>query len=573
MKEKLSKVLKSFKTKKNREAEHISMVRASEYFNGSWYLQKYEDVRSAGMDAATHYVKYGWREGRNPGPCFDTMVFLSNHKDLLERGICPLVYLAENSETNDAGAPHSVTRMDSATRRGMSTLRKEGASVIEGSYYFDEEWYRERYHVSGNVITHYGEHAECCNPSLMFNSSAYLEAYPDVKKAKVNPLLHYEKYGKHEGRYPFPVSLEETTSRLRQKLKDGEISGLKILYVSTTQRVEQPILDASTRYRCFHPAEVLLEAGALVHVISTNKLLTRPIPFDYDIYIFHRPSTNLLGRVIPLLKSQNKVLIAEYDDLIFGSEEDALGSSIFKNKVAPRQQCINIFEGNAKALRAFDYVSVSTTDLVSRVMRAHPSAKVHVIHNFIPQSILILTRDYHKYKKDPNQIIYCCGTLSHNADFKVVNQVLVDCLKKDEKLRLVLMGPLTVDGELCTLPNVYFHPHVGYWDLFRLMCNSAFTIAPLEMSVFNDCKSNVKFLESCVAGTHLLASPIPDMTRVSDANLELCVSAEDFRRSIENRHNLNLEEMAQQNYDYLVKNCSANTFMKEFTQMIKSIEI
>ncbi|MBQ3144822.1 MAG: glycosyltransferase [Akkermansia sp.] len=568
MKKKLRKFLQRFKSKKAREAMYISQVRASEYFNEAWYLQKYPDVRIAGVDAATHYVKYGWKEGRNPGPDFDTMLYISAHGG----DICPLVDFHKKTGNGALLSDISITSLESMSRLQINRIQEDAVGLITGSKYFDAAWYREHYQVTGDAVAHYSEHADSCNPSLLFDSTAYLAEYPDVKKVRMNPLVHYEMYGKHEGRYTFPVISENERVQLREKLQSGNVQGLKVLYISGTARIERPILDASTRYRCFHPAETLQEKGAAVHITSADMLLKRPIPYGYDIYVFHRPSLSL-EKIIRSLNSKQKILIAEYDDLIFGGEEEALNSSIYKNKVRPRQYCINLFESNAKALRLFSYVSVSTEDLASHVMKVNSAAKVQVIHNFIPRSILTQTKKLHTEEKDLNQIIYCCGTLSHNEDFKIVSQSLVDCLKKDNKLRLILMGPLSVEGELCTMPNVYFHPHVDYWKLFQLMSNSSLALAPLEMSMFNDCKSNVKFLEACVSGACLLATPIPDMVRVGDADIILCRTAEDFQRSIENRHQLRTEEMAQRNYAYLLNNCSSVTFLKEFSQLLKKIEI
>lgn len=568
MKKKLGKLMQRLRGKKSREARYISQVRASEYFDEAWYLQKYADVRISGMDAATHYVRYGWKEGRNPGPAFDTMTFISSHRGGKGEGVCPLIQLI-----NEGGAPVRpvVTPLESMRRGQINRINEDAVELIRKSAYFDAEWYASQYEVSGDAVEHFSEHADSCNPSPQFDSQAYLEEYPDVKKVKMNPLAHYEMYGKHEGRYAFPVDTEAEQEKLREKLKEGKVQGLKILYVSTTARLTQPILDASTRYRCFHPAEVLQEQGALVFITSAELLAKRPVPYDFDIYVFHRPSLTL-EKVIRALKAKKKILIAEYDDLIFGGEDAALNSSIYKNKVRPKEHCINLFAGNAKALCLFNFVTVSTADLASHVMRVNSAARVQVIHNFIPRSILERTKELRSAKKDPDQIIYCCGTLSHNEDFKVVKQTLVDCLKKDENLRLVLMGPLTVEGELCTLPNVYFHPHVDYWDLFKLMSRSSMAIAPLEMSMFNDCKSNVKFLEACVAGTYLLATPIPDMQRMEAAGIALCPGAEDFRRMIENRHELNSAEIAQRNYEFLRENCSVATFCKEFGELLKKIE-
>ncbi|MFT4089791.1 MAG: glycosyltransferase [Asticcacaulis sp.] len=52
------------------------------------------------------------------------------------------------------------------------------------------------------AFSHYLEKGWTQNyaPSLNFDGSAYLEDYPDVKAASVNPLLHYVEYGAAEGR-------------------------------------------------------------------------------------------------------------------------------------------------------------------------------------------------------------------------------------------------------------------------------------------------------------------------------------------------------------------------------------
>jgi hypothetical protein len=39
-----------------------------------------------------------------------------------------------------------------------------------------------------------------CNPSPLFDTDYYLGTYPDVAAAGVNPLIHYLKWGRAEGR-------------------------------------------------------------------------------------------------------------------------------------------------------------------------------------------------------------------------------------------------------------------------------------------------------------------------------------------------------------------------------------
>ena len=48
----------------------------------AWYLRTNPDVAAAGVDPVEHYLRYGWREGRDPRPDFSTSLYLDAHKDI-----------------------------------------------------------------------------------------------------------------------------------------------------------------------------------------------------------------------------------------------------------------------------------------------------------------------------------------------------------------------------------------------------------------------------------------------------------------------------------------------------------
>src|SRR3546814_14042957 len=74
----------------------LAAVRASEWFDASWYLATYADVREAGMDPVEHYHEFGWKEARNPGPRFDTAWYLHANPDVSAAGISPLCHFIEH---------------------------------------------------------------------------------------------------------------------------------------------------------------------------------------------------------------------------------------------------------------------------------------------------------------------------------------------------------------------------------------------------------------------------------------------------------------------------------------------
>lgn len=87
----------------------------------------------------------------------------------------------------------------------LKRLRSE-AALLKSSSLFDGAWYLQRYPdvaaAKVNPVHHYLRFgaAEGRNPGPDFNTELYLLKYPDVAESGLNPLVHYLKYGKHEGR-------------------------------------------------------------------------------------------------------------------------------------------------------------------------------------------------------------------------------------------------------------------------------------------------------------------------------------------------------------------------------------
>jgi predicted SAM-dependent methyltransferase len=76
-------------------------------------------------------------------------------------------------------------------------LTKQNLIAIHNSGFFDAEWYLEAYpdikEAGVNPLVHYCRFGwkEGRNPSRIFSSQNYFETHPEVKKLNINPLLHY----------------------------------------------------------------------------------------------------------------------------------------------------------------------------------------------------------------------------------------------------------------------------------------------------------------------------------------------------------------------------------------------
>lgn len=87
-----------------------------------------------------------------------------------------------------------------------TTQIKQLCSVISSSEFFDREFYLRQ--ISNEALAgmdpaqHYACHGAFAgfDPGPRFSTEAYLSAYPDVAASGMNALVHYERYGRAEGR-------------------------------------------------------------------------------------------------------------------------------------------------------------------------------------------------------------------------------------------------------------------------------------------------------------------------------------------------------------------------------------
>jgi len=69
-----------------------SQILKSGQFDADWYLENYQDVQKSGIDPLRHYLRDGWKEGRNPSEWFNTKEYLDQHTDVRESGMNPLYH-------------------------------------------------------------------------------------------------------------------------------------------------------------------------------------------------------------------------------------------------------------------------------------------------------------------------------------------------------------------------------------------------------------------------------------------------------------------------------------------------
>lgn len=84
---------------KLKEIRDYFTIKKSGLFDSGYYLLVNLDVRLADVDPLWHYIRNGWREGRNPNAEFNIDVYLANVPELRTQDINPLIhYLAHSKD-------------------------------------------------------------------------------------------------------------------------------------------------------------------------------------------------------------------------------------------------------------------------------------------------------------------------------------------------------------------------------------------------------------------------------------------------------------------------------------------
>ncbi|KIC25981.1 MULTISPECIES: glycosyltransferase [unclassified Leisingera] len=90
-----------------RDRRAYKVIRAK--FDYAFYLASYPDIAALeNFDPVAHYVRAGWKEGRNPAPWFSTKAYLKSYPDVARSGMNPFLHWLEKGE-HEGYVPRPVT--------------------------------------------------------------------------------------------------------------------------------------------------------------------------------------------------------------------------------------------------------------------------------------------------------------------------------------------------------------------------------------------------------------------------------------------------------------------------------
>lgn len=315
------------------------------------------------------------------------------------------------------------------------------------------------------------------------------------------------------------------------------------------------------RYRVTHQREQLE-----MNNISTNQVYYANLDLDqvrfYRTFVFFRcPYTEVIGEFIKLARGLNKRVLFDIDDLVI----DTVYTDTIKYLDSMSKEEKELYDDGVrrmgKTLSLCDAAITTTECLAEELGKYVP--EVFINRNTASEEMCKLSQEALRAKKKEQEHIkigYFSGSLTHNDDFQMILPVLVRLMERYEKLQLHVVGELDLPSELKPWKErVISHPFVDWKELPGLISQVDINLAPLEKSIFNEAKSENKWVEAALVKVPTVASRVGAFDRmIQDGKTGLlCTDETEWEKNlsllIENRKER--RRIAENAYRFCMKEC------------------
>ncbi len=278
--------------------------------------------------------------------------------------------------------------------------------------------------------------------------------------------------------------------------------------------VAELTLQQCAKYRVWQKQEHFARLGIPCQVVDwrrTDECLAAASLATQAIF-YRVPGYPAVLEMIAAMHRLRLPLAWEVDDLIFDAPLFLQNRNVDSLEPDMRQGILSGVDLYRAAMLACG-AGIASTAHLAEIMRTAGLADVAVVENALDTETLRLAADLRTARatapaRDTLLIGYGSGTKTHDADFRQAVPALLRLLRARPDARLRIVGELTVPAELAAMgAQVERLPPVPFARYLALLAECDVSIAPLEPTLFNDAKSNIKFLEAAILGVPSICSP------------------------------------------------------------------
>lgn len=367
-----------------------------------------------------------------------------------------------------------------------------------------------------------------------------------------------------------------TGPRMKEKKYIGKVFK-DVLFING---VDFNALPHPPRYRVLHQIEQLKANN-----IDCDQNFYLHLDFDqvrnYRVFIIYRaPYNEELGKFIRKAKELNKTVIYDIDDLVIDTKYT---DTIKYLKTMSPEEKSGYDQGvkdMQKTLSMCDAVITTTEGMANELKKYCP--KVFINRNTASEEMVSLSEkafeNEHsvREKSDIVKLGYFSGSITHNDDFILIQPAIEKLMKKYTNVELHIVGLLDIPKEFESFKDrVIAHPFVDWKELPKLIASIDINLAPLENSIFNEAKSENKWIEAALVRVPTVASNLgafKHMIKDKETGV-LCDTTDDWFDALE-KLILNQElrdSIGTKAYEYCKNNCTTVLTGYPLAKFLKSM--
>lgn len=345
-------------------------------------------------------------------------------------------------------------------------------------------------------------------------------------------------------------------------------------YILIIDGVEN-IIPQLTTYRVNNKIEQLESLGFTVWHINLSSFEMGYAENASHIIIYRAVYSDKLALLLELAKKDHKPVLYDIDDLVIDtSYTDQLSyvQNLSNQEKLKYDSGVNSY---GSLLKLCDGAIASTKTLGNELAKFNDLVLLN--RNLASKKLIEISEIARETNKDHEaQIVkigYFSGSITHNENFDLIRSAIIDLMTKYENIELHLVGHIDLPEELKLFKNrVVKHSFVDWKELPYLISKVDINLAPLTKSIFNEAKSEIKWIEASLVKVVTVASKLGAFDEQIDHGVTgiLVEDSEWYEKLsyiIENP--MVREKIAENAYDFVIKYCSTENHKDQLTTFLE----
>lgn len=331
-----------------------------------------------------------------------------------------------------------------------------------------------------------------------------------------------------------------------------------------------------SRYRCAHQREQLLAAGIVSDEVFYTEIDMDSVRRYRAFVLFRCPYTDKIGEFIKLAKSLNKLVVFDIDDLVFDVSYTKTIKYIDAMGEEDRRVYYEGIELIQKTLKLCD-MAITTTERLADELGKYVN-KVYINRNVASDRMVQLSEIAIREKKiNENKVImgYFSGSITHNQDFEMIMPAIKELMIANKSLYISVVGELEIPKELADFSDrIIVNEFVDWEQLPALIASVDINLSPLDDTIFNEAKSENKWVEAGLVKVPTIASNVGAFKKMIEDGVTgvLCDDINDWKTKLQEliSNSEYRTRIGKKAYEFVKENCITINTAYNLANILKS---